>query len=1285
MLSFTRAPTVAKGQKITSDQMRRLALAFNDRIRSGVGDMAWRIAWYWYNLWRQVRNPDESGYVFPSQGEFFDIYQAIEPEWSPGTTWPEAAPGDPEGANIANPMMQFVFGNPVVDSEDVRLNFTVPLWLSGSPPSTPEEFWTLAKYQRGAYDPETGAQFTPAFSAAESVFNFAFPYWSPHGKAYGGWQPIPTELLADCGGGDPADPGSGVPSWELFFTALRKDVSTAGFHGTVGVNADGYPTVTYSGTCPCGSAEFGAGHVLYLAELRFIYVVYVATGSPDCAVAKDVFPLKDWIQGPYTSGADLHHTEGKQLSRAVNAFSTDFRGTTDQRSYPDGSTSGNVTRGPSGFGGPRVTTPSGPPDDFDIEKLAFDFDEFHRRQYYLSPNIGVDLGSSIEERYPTATFGGGLYLHAGTLGVFSGGGTTHVYHDGFVLAGVFARAEGLREPITIELLDGAAVFQTLTLVPGPDGTASIVNYLKRARTPAPLSVRLATNASFGPPGDVPVRILVQVTEQYAYKPEFWDAYLITRMAASKGGDAFSSNDPDGRGKDTDFAAQISKDYFKRGCLVNPRSDTVRELADWVNDNPVYDAARRASKSQVRIIRRQQLVAYEVANGKSILYVRRFAFGLENTRVDLLDGIAPPLDPIESGDLVKGETYVVRGSGRVAYNGGIYSEGQTFTAIGGRAGKTYQATGDAEVFVHDGIKHVAIEKGYTNEWVSFLETKRYHPSATSVWKEEAYADYFTWCNRCHFFSGSANAKLRRFFNYNNAVDLDPDTFLPALVPMRVQNEFLSPEAPSGFNYSMGANVSRYGLGGPPFYKSCQVYQAPLEIESCVVDDAANGTVKITFTGRFQSHELAPAVVAKDPSTWSAGDIDILRNVGDAGEDYRTPDNALREYFLLQADGSKQCTVKTGDSGVGSSVDSLPDNPFGCCYPHLFLVSLINLPYEDDNSTAEDHDSRCVIDAFQKMEVALRAGCEGFVDGVTSQDLVCRYYLAGLRTMFDYSFENLCFEAFKGRWIGAFSLAVRSDQPAGFGAAPNTLMYADVFNRLSSAVNLLDKARLDVPFRFRYRLTGADGEREVPAVNCSATLGCSESATTFAYLDGAAAPAANNHVTVSADFYSVGFTTSKSAGMIGCPFKLSSSREDADAAIEIDPDFVDAVPAQLRELINNGFGGFIGLFTYTISSDKREIVTTPGAGDGCYPPGATDQWFDSSDPGKKFRWVYARNDAWTECHMVTGGHFEAPPLPVCDYRYGFVPAGGFCNNGPSTSLSVDLLTDQGAFIQVPIAET
>lgn len=1277
-LQFTKAQEVKSGQRITSTQFRALAAAFNDRLRgsgsAAPGDCAWRLAYYWFNLWRQVRNPDDSGFVFPSQGEAFDIYHAIEPEFSQDTTWPVAGPGEPEGANLANPMMQFVFGNPVLDSEDIRLNNTIDLWPTfSSPPVTLEDFWKVGKQQRGAYDPINQVMGAPAFDAAQSIFSFAFPYWSPHGKAYGGWQPQPIELLPDCSlGGTAIDQGYLIPSWQIFFTALRKDVPTTGLHGTIGVNADGLPTVTYSGTCPCGSAGFAVNHVMFLINQPFAFLVYVATGTA-CDYFLDHLPQADWIQGPYSGGASLVHTEGLQLNRAAHAAFTDYRGTPAQRT----------------------------PDTFVIEDIGFDYQAFFTRQYYLAPNFGLVSGDSIEVRYPTATFTGGT-LNGGTLGTFADGTKQHVYHDSFVFAGAFAKATNLFNAVSVELLSGDKILSTLTLTPDKDHKAEALVWIEKAEAPDPLTIRLASQAQFIGSGS----ITVEATELMEYEPEFQDAYLVSRIESSKGGD---QNTPgaDGRGKDTDFSKTMSDDYLSKGCIVNTKAAGVRDIAEWVNDDPVYDAARRMTKSHLRIIRRQNLTAYEVANGKSILYFKRYAYGLKNTRVDLFDGIAPPIDPVLTGSLIEGETYIVRGGAnanvnRIVYLGHSKKNNDQFTAT---KEKKFETHGDAKVYVYDGIKHPnALKKGLTNEWVSFLQTKCYHPSPTSIWKAEAYADYFTWCNRCHFYSASGVPALRRFINYNHSTSLDPVTFAPILNPLTVQLQFLSPEAPTGYNYTLGANVT---YGDLPFKKSCMIYEAPPEIESCIVDDWVQDIVKVTFKTRFRAHPNAPATVAKTAGTgtgWSAAQILNLRNgIGAiAPEDYRTPDNAIREYVLSEANGNYPCVFRTGDAGAASGVSGLPDNPFGSCYPHFIFVKLIPTPYEDENSTVQDWDTRCTVDAFQQMEVYLRAMCEGFVDGQTSLDIICKYYAAvnPITTLFDYNFENLCFEAFQGKSIGAFSLKKRPDLPTGYGPIPDTIMYADVFNRLASAVNLLTKVRIDVPLEFQSReyhyfstntpdlLTctfGSTDGNSAGFTTCSIPAPCSPSGTFFAYADGRGAGPLTLYCITNWVPATVIVARIDASTATGCPSQIVSSKLDIDYRMVIDPNWVEAVPQEIKDLMDLSLSGFFCVISTHQVNTRREVVTT-GFGDTC--GGVVDAWFDSNDNSKKFRWVTGTTIDKSYCAMVNSGRLTAPDLLSSDFFIGrttSMPVGSFCAAGSSaSSIEIDLIDQKMAFITVPLVD-
>lgn len=1238
-LSFTRAVEVEQGQKITSTQLATLARAFNDRLR-GFSFCSWRLIWYWLNLFRQVRNPDASGLVFPSQHEFFSIYQHLDPEHHLGSTWPETGPGEPEGANLANPMNQFVFGLDPIAAEDERLNFGLPFLVTPTP--TVEQLWELGKAQRGAYDPITGAQNTPAFDVAKSHFVFAQPWWSPHGKALGGWLPTPVELSSSCGAFTSS--GLGIPSYEIKFTSLRADVSTAGLHGTVSVNADGTSTVTYAGTCPCDTDDVDVDHVIGYALGPFGWQVAVVTDPTGCEYAIDTYPIADWIEGPYTGEGRLAHTDGAQLQRALWAFHGDFRGTPAQRS----------------------------PDTFKIRKIAFDNQDFWTRQYALAPNRGTISGDSIESVYPHADWSasaGGI-VPRGTFGTMQQSGTAeHHYQAGFVLAGIYAKATKLVEPTQLGFYSGDTLLASLDLRPDSNGDASAIFWLKTASTPEPLKIALARDATFLTGGT----LTAEATEQLEYKPQYWDAYLLTRFGGSQGGDQFGGG-VDGRGRDVATAKEISDNYFSTGCINTFQG--VRSIAEWVNDNPVFDTARRLSRDQCRITRRQQLVSYEVTGGKSVLRFKRFAQypGIDGTevRADCFADIAPSLDALASGALIEGETYIVRGSGQIVYRGTGYSQDQTFTAT---TDASFEKIGSVELYVRDGIRHAALKKGFTNEWTMFLEPRCYHPSDSSIWKPEAFSDYFSFHERCHFYSGTAPTMLRRFATYNHTTELNSD-FNPVLNPIALQAQLINPEVPDSFRYS--ANANRTG-GSANFYSSCQVYNRPYEIESCVVDDwNTDQIIKVTLTGRLRSHPNAPATVAADPLTWSAGDITSLRNGGGTPEDYRTDDNSIREYVLSEVNGNYPCVFRTGDAGTSSAVSGLTDNPFGSCYPLFFFGKLIAEPYDDGNNTLEKHDARCLIDQMLHMEIALRSMCEGFVDGRTSQDIICE---TGVGNLYDFTFENLCFEAFGGKWVGAFRLDKRPDNPGGFGPLPNTRMYAEVFNRLASSVNLLDKVRLDLPITFQARTYDYRDDRTVTLTEITGP--CTTTGICKAYGDGLAAPIATTLLGGQPSAWAswTSISAINSGQIVGCPYAMASLRTDTEYRVEIDSAFVNAVPDEIQDLIDLGQTGFLALKTVTTENERRESVSV-GNGDDCGT--TTDFW---NEGGTIYRWVPSTTDETVECVLISSGMLTAHGVLSSDYKFGrdlSLAAGAFCGNLAASSVRLDLIAEQGAFIQVPIAD-
>ena len=50
------------------------------------------------------------------------------------------------------------------------------------------------------------------------------------------------------------------------------------------VQAGDFVVVTYTGTCPCGSADSAAGHIQQIVRHPLYYIVYVSQGDGDCTL-----------------------------------------------------------------------------------------------------------------------------------------------------------------------------------------------------------------------------------------------------------------------------------------------------------------------------------------------------------------------------------------------------------------------------------------------------------------------------------------------------------------------------------------------------------------------------------------------------------------------------------------------------------------------------------------------------------------------------------------------------------------------------------------------------------------------------------------------------------------------------------------------------------------------------------------------------------------------------------------------------------------------------------------
>ncbi len=598
-----------------------------------------------------------------------------------------------------------------------------------------------------------------------------------------------------------------------------------------------------------------------------------------------------------------------------------------------------------------------------------------------------------------------------------------------------------------------------------------------------------------------VTVSYELAETFAYRPGVHDLWTLLRLAGAN-----SASDIDGSGRSIANANEIWEAYSTSGVI--PKLGGDNELPPMedrqIDTNAVFDKFRRLSRV-VRCLHPSQVKGYAVVDGKSVLYVSPFYQSIVG---------------LPECDVLKG--------------------------------------------IRDEIEHEAPRQGYTNEWCAFARFAAYHPSPTSFWSQEGYAEYWSTSDRCAFYaSTSTSAELKRHFNANFPSDVD---------------SFLAPEAATGYRYAKNLNDAAVD----EFYKSCRIYEPPLEIESAETVTVDGETqVKITFKTRFHHHETAPASVDRDIGTW---DLSALLT---EAQNYRTDENAIREYLAWKDDTSLNCErTGPGNAADNSTVQGLPDNPYGSCFPHIWLVQLLPKPHDDGNDTASRSDTPIRHDVMLQAETYIRAMCEGYVDGQTSIDYGCT---VGVTAVFDYTFANLCFDAFQGTSITTMPTVetdalgpedVREDSPIGYGPLPTVRLAAETWNQFAKAVNKLTRVRVSLPFQFETQpYDETNDTRFVDAVRADGTAADCSSAGGRGWrsqFDGggrspatmsgswAAATTMNASNTLG---YSLGVGYVCSASGAGPLFQVENVTHEDEYRFElVDPDAIEAVPETWRDMLN-----------------------------------------------------------------------------------------------------------------------
>lgn len=612
------------GQVIASQDYNSLARAFNDRLKSGAGDATWRIFWYAHGLFRQVRNPGgdmlmPGAQQWPASDEWWKFYSHVANHSKCGQEsalyWPEQGAGEPEGANVSNPLMAYYFGRSYLRGDQFDLPNErdrmemVPVMVQ-PPPSGASDYarilayWNQAKQQRGYV--ERGAPYRaicPAIEAARYFSFFKYTSLAPYLKAYSCYAPAPkSEGKCPEWGDTDVFP----PKWELQFMPLKK----------------GLPKKVYS-TCPGV-----AGHVQYVAELPEQYILYFVNKAPE------VLYYSDYLRTGELGGGRLQKTNGEQLHQALNAFISDFRGSKSARLGEDDGC------------------------DYFVQKKAFDFQKFLTSQYSLAPAMGLlvnDEGNTLgTEGYPNFVIANGeqpgvpkdIYKYpVDTKLTIETEGEQHEFTPGAVFGGFLIEAKGVlnntrlefKDPATGDFLGpgGATFVEIPACAKKRDGDATadenfvMAYYFPAALEPYSMEVKLLTTCELKPEGFIRIEIL----EQAQYTPDVLDAYLVLRLGTGRGIDdavdsVGSTIDADVTSSEGTNTVKFSNNFFQWGCLYNiygQRYVAHHEIiANW---NSILEMSREFYHKNLRLIPRDQLVDYHLdGNGNSVLTFNRGPLG-----------------------------------------------------------------------------------------------------------------------------------------------------------------------------------------------------------------------------------------------------------------------------------------------------------------------------------------------------------------------------------------------------------------------------------------------------------------------------------------------------------------------------------------------------------------------------------------------------------------------------------------------------------------------------------
>ncbi len=985
--------------------------------------------------------------------------------------------------------------------------------------------------------------------------------------------------------------------------------------------------------CCCGpeTADSIAGY--YGTKLYWVLMEWGTDPltGGDVTIVSEILLKEIYFEGPYDSGGFLRRDEGEQLEYVLHEYVKTLRGSDAQWK-----------------------------EDPHVQDVGFDWQKFFERPYLLAPAHGVwdEETETLTATYPTWE----ITDETVPVGLV---GSPIAAHDGFIIAGWFVKVHKLTQPLTISLREETLGKRSeMTINPSPDDSKIV--WLDAWPLAGNWQPYIETATALDSGGS----ILIQLAELQAIKPELGDAYLVARAAMSLGG---ATDDQDEIGDAFDYAKEASDAYFARGC-VSGRGITG---VDKINTSVMHEAARRLINRHMRLAGKNLIVGYRVnEEGDSELIFKRYAI-LQNRDLDVFRGIAPDVDAVIS-NIRAGIEYEAK-EGDVLYNGVLYHDGDKFLGVINQPDFTRPEGSSGNVYESNILSDIGLKDGESNRWVLHATFNPYHTSDTSLWKLDLYDNSLRHPQRCHTYSDEIadDRELNQHFSYRQ----DPVLFSDA-VSGHIYAKHQTP-------HTTDDDIRMR------HYCSCQIYTAPYEIRRAeAFKVGSEQRVRVVLKGRLRHRPGDWYPTDEETETWDGDGIALVHT-----DSYRTDENALVEY-LWHVATEQNFNLLIGDYALnlneGHNLPFTPDNPFSAIIPRFWFTKLVPEVYEDGEDNVEnEYDTICSADQFSDMSLYLRVMCEGWVDTKTSQDLACRLG----STLIDFTAQNLWLQASDNTMTGfpilPYEYRPDTERASGVGTLPNTIIHHDHYNILAKAVNLLYRARLEIPIKSRKRtLTFWDDFVREPdngagADSCADIGGRWWDALPIPKAEtlqdtGAWSDWADGTSELS---YAITYTASF-LNIATCTLRVEQTQEELEIAIA-NEQAECAVPDLIKDLLAAKSFAVFGIRQSIIQTDplQRELADAwtsqlcDFAEDGTFRP-----FFDADG---HYQWIGGEQDVANPCREVVSSDNVPEPIDASDfYQGGFPPSGGnpggFCGSVIGNRIEFNPESQAVPMIQVKLVD-